>query len=106
MYAVMKSGGKQYRVKVGDKLKLEKLEAEVGSTIEFNEIYMISDDGKNQIAVNNAPLAGAAVKAQVLSQGRGKKITIIKMKRRKHHMKTQGHRQSFTEVEILGIQAA
>jgi large subunit ribosomal protein L21 len=104
MHAVIVSGGKQYRVKEGQAIKLEKLEFEVGDSLSFDKILMISDGVKATIG---APfVTGAVVKADVLSHGRGDKIRIIKFKRRKHHMKRMGHRQNYTEVRITGIQAA
>lgn len=101
MYAVIKSGGKQYRVAEGQTLKLEKLEVATGETIEFDEVLLVV----NGETVNvGAPLvSGAKVTAEVISHGRAKKVNIIKFKRRKHHIKRQGHRQWFTEVKITGI---
>ncbi|WP_027848168.1 50S ribosomal protein L21 [Marinospirillum minutulum] len=101
MYAVIKSGGKQYRVKEGQTLKLEKLEVATGETINFDEVLLTSDGENIQVG---APLvAGAKVTAEVIDHGRGDKVTIIKFRRRKHHMKRQGHRQWYTEVKITGI---
>ncbi|GEN27804.1 50S ribosomal protein L21 [Halovibrio variabilis] len=103
MYAVIKSGGKQYRVQEGQTLKLEKLEIPTGETIEFDEVLMVADGDDVTIG---APMIGSAkVSAEVVSHGRGDKITIIKFRRRKHSMKRQGHRQWFTEVKITGISA-
>lgn len=104
MYAVIKTGGKQYRVAAGDKLKVEKLPGEVGSDITLEQVLMVADGDKITIG---APLvAGASVQAKVVSQGRGDKVMIFKMRRRKHYRKTQGHRQDFTEIEIGAIAAA
>ena len=101
MYAVIKSGGKQYRVAPGDKLKLESLKAEEGETIELDQVLAISgDDG---LKVGNPLLEGATVTANVLAHGRHKKIRVIKFKRRKNYHRVQGHRQNFTEVEIVKI---
>lgn len=101
MYAVIKTGGKQYRVCSGDKLKIEKLAAEVGSEVTFDQVLMVGGDGDLRLG---APvLAGASVKATVLAQGRGDKIHIFKMRRRKHYRKSQGHRQDYTEVQISNI---
>jgi len=101
MYAVIKSGGKQYRVKEGQTLKLEKLEVATGESINFDEVLLTSDGEKINIG---APLvAGAKVTAEVIDHGRGDKVSIIKFRRRKHHMKRQGHRQWYTEVKITGI---
>jgi len=102
MYAVIKTGGKQYRVSAGDKLKIEKLEAEIGSEITFDQVLMVGDGAD----IMGAPmLRGATVTATVLNQARGDKIRIFKMRRRKHYRKSQGHRQYFTEVQIGGITA-
>ena len=103
MYAVIKTGGKQYRVSAGDKLKIEKLDAEIGSEITFDQVLMVGEGA--DIKVGAPVLAGATVKATVLNQGRGEKVHIFKMRRRKHYRKSQGHRQSFTEVQIGGISA-
>ncbi|MFG3447360.1 50S ribosomal protein L21 [Stenotrophomonas sp. NPDC047960] len=100
MYAVLVTGGKQYRVAQGETLRVEKLEADVGNEIKFEEILMLGDsDG---IKLGDA-LSGASVTAKVVSQGRADKVRIIKFRRRKHHMKRQGHRQYYTEIEITGI---
>ena len=101
MYAVVKTGGKQYRVTPGQRIKLETLTAEVGDVVDFDEILMVSHDG--QVSVGTPHISGGKVSAKVLSHGRGKKIDIIKFKRRKHHMKHMGHRQNYTEVEIIEI---
>ena len=103
MYAVIVSGGKQYRVIEGQTLKLEKLELGIGDAIDFAEVLMIGN-GEN-IAVGTPFVTGGKVTATVLSQGRHKKVHIIKFRRRKHHQKQMGHRQYFTEVKITGIQA-
>jgi large subunit ribosomal protein L21 len=103
MYAVIQTGGKQYRVKAGDVLKIEQLPVEVGSTIQFDKILMVSNEGS--VVVDAAKLAKTHVEAEVLEQGRHKKIKIIKFRRRKHHMKQMGHRQNFTAVQIKAIHA-
>ncbi|CAM4017602.1 50S ribosomal protein L21 [Vreelandella rituensis] len=103
MYAVIKSGGKQYRVKEGQTLKLEKLEIPTGESIEFDEVLMVADG--EDVKIGAPMLEGAKVAAEIVSHGRGDKITIIKFRRRKHSMKRQGHRQWFTEVKITGISA-
>ena len=101
MYAVIKTGGKQYRVSAGEKLKIEKLAADVGSEVTFDQVLMVGGDGGMKLG---APmLSGASVKATVLAQGRGDKIHIFKMRRRKHYRKSQGHRQAYTEVQISNI---
>lgn len=103
-YAVIVSGGKQYRVKEGQSLKLEKLELEPSASIEFDKVLMVSDGDKTAVGTPYVP--GCVVKAEIVGHGRGDKIRIIKMKRRKHHMKTMGHRQWYTEVKITSIKAA
>jgi len=104
MYAVIRTGGKQYRVAEGDKLRVEKLVADEGADITFDQVMMLADG--DQVQVGKPFLSGQQVQAQVLSHGRGKKVKIIKFRRRKHHLKRQGHRQSFTEVRITGIGGA
>jgi large subunit ribosomal protein L21 len=103
MYAVIQTGGKQYRVEEGTYLKIEKLELGTGDSIEFDKVLMIESDGNVQIGLPF--IEGGKVTATVLSQGRHKKIRIIKFKRRKHHMKQMGHRQYYTEIQITGISA-
>lgn len=101
MYAVIKTGGQQFRVEQGTTLKVEKLEVEPGKNITFDEVLMVADGDKVQIG---APIvAEASVEAKVISQGKGKKVHILKFRRRKHSMKQQGHRQLFTEIEIIKI---
>lgn len=103
MYAVIKTGGKQYRVAAGDKVKIEKLAGDVGSKVVIDKVLLVADGDKVTIG---APLvAGAKVNATVVSHGRGDKVMIFKMRRRKHYRKTQGHRQSFTEIQIDTIAA-
>jgi large subunit ribosomal protein L21 len=103
MYAIIKSGGKQYRVQEGQTLKLEKLEVPTGDTLEFDQVLLVADG--DDISVGAPLVGGAKVAAEVVSHGRGDKVQIIKFRRRKHHMKRQGHRQWFTEVKITGISA-
>lgn len=103
MYAVIVSGGKQYRVSEGDKLKLEKIEAETGAKIDFDKVLLVVDGDK--ITVGEPAVKSAKVSAEVVAHGRHKKVKILKFKRRKHHMKQMGHRQWFTEVKITGISA-
>lgn len=101
MYAVIKTGGKQYRVVQGETLRIESLDASEGDAIEFDQVLMVGEGADVRIG---APLVdGGKVTATVKSHGRGKKVEIIKFRRRKHHMKRMGHRQNFTEVEITGI---
>ena len=103
MHAVIATGGKQYRVKEGDVLRVEKLGLEEGSKVEFKEVLMVSDGDAHQIGTPN--LKGAVVKAEIMSNGRAKKVKIMKFKRRKHHMKQMGHRQSYSEIKIKSIKA-
>lgn len=104
MYAVIISGGQQYRVKPGQLLKVEKIALGSESTVKFDKVLMVCDGEKTMIG---APyLSGYTVSAEIVKEGRGEKIRIIKFKRRKHHMKQMGHRQSYTEVKITNIQAA
>ena len=100
MYAVLVTGGKQYRVVQGETLRVEKLEVEAGNEIKFDNILMLGDAGG--IKLGDA-LKGASVTAKVVAHGRADKVRIIKFRRRKHHMKRQGHRQYYTEIEITGI---
>ena len=101
MYAVIVSGGKQHRVKEGETLKLEKIEVATGETIEFDQVLMV---GEGESVKIGAPVVeGAKVTAEVIAQGRHKKVKIIKFRRRKHSMTQMGHRQWFTEVKITGI---
>ncbi|MCG7656117.1 50S ribosomal protein L21 [Wielerella bovis] len=100
MYAVVKTGGKQYKVTVGEKLNVEQIPAELDSQIEL-EVLMIAD-GEN-VKVGTPTVAGAKVVAKVIAHGRGEKVRIFKMRRRKHYQKRQGHRQNFTRIEILSI---
>ena len=101
MYAVIKTGGKQYKVSVGDKLKVEQIPADIDSTIELSEVLMIADG--DAVKVGTPLVAGAKVTATVIAHGRGEKIRIFKMRRRKHYQKRQGHRQNFTEIRIDAI---
>ena len=98
MYAVFKTGGKQYRVSEGETLKIEKLEVEPGKKVTFNEVLMIAD-GEN-VQLGSPLVEKASVEAKVISQGKGKKVNILKFKRRKNSMKQQGHRQLLTEIQI------
>ena len=101
MYAVIKTGGKQYRVIAGEKLKVEQIPADVGAQITIDQILML---GEGESVKVGAPLvAGASITATVLSQGRHDKIKIFKMRRRKHYQRHQGHRQNYTELRIDAI---
>ncbi len=104
MFAVIKTGGKQYKVKQGDILKVEKLSHDEGDAFSFDQVLMIAgDDG---VTIGQPTVDGATVEASVSSHGRAKKIKVLKFKRRKHHMKQMGHRQSYTEVIIGKINAS
>lgn len=103
MYAVIKTGGKQYRVSSGDTLKIETLSGEVGSAIVLDKVLMVADGDK--LSVGKPLLTGATVQATIVSHGRGDKVRIFKMRRRKHYRKSQGHRQNYTEIRIDGISA-
>jgi len=103
MYAVIATGGKQYRVTEGETLKVEKIAADEGAEIEIDQVLMVAD-GDN-IQVGTPVLDKGKVTARVKAHGRGKKVEIIKFRRRKHHRKQMGHRQSYTEIEITRIQA-
>ena len=103
MYAVIKTGGKQYRVSEGDRLKVESLVADAGSDISLDQVLMV---GSGDSVTVGAPLvANASVSAHVVSHGRAKKVRIIKFKRRKHYRRQMGHRQNYTELHITGINA-
>ena len=103
MYAVMVTGGKQYRVMKGETLRVEKLDVEEGSNVDFDQILLVGDGEKVTVG---APLVdGAKVSASVKAHGRHDKVRIVKFRRRKHHRKQAGHRQHYTEIEITGISA-
>ena len=101
MYAVVKTGGKQYRITPGEKLKVEQLTAEVGAEVVLDQVLMVGEG--DSVRVGQPMVAGATVKATVLSHGRGEKVGIFKMRRRKHYQKHQGHRQNYTELKIDSI---
>jgi large subunit ribosomal protein L21 len=103
MYAVIKTGGKQYRVQAGEKLKIEQIPADVGSQIVLDEVLMVGTG--ETVQIGTPLLAGAQVAATVVSQGRADKVRIFKMRRRKHYQKRQGHRQNYTEIQIGAITA-
>jgi large subunit ribosomal protein L21 len=101
MYAVIKTGGKQYKVAPGEQLKVELIPADVGAQIVLDQVLMVGDG--EAVRLGQPTLAGATVNATVVAHGRGEKISIFKMRRRKNYKKHQGHRQSFTELKIDGI---
>ena len=103
MYAVIKTGGKQYKVAAGEKIKIEQIAADVGQEIVIDQVLAVGKGADLQVGT---PLvAGASVKATVLAQGRHDRVRIFKMRRRKHYQKRQGHRQNFTEIEISAVSA-
>ena len=103
MYAVIMTGGKQYRVSEGDKLRVEKLDAAEGESVDLDQVLMVVDG--DDVRIGTPVLDGGKVTADVKAHGRGDKVNIIKFRRRKNHMKRQGHRQAYTELEITGISA-
>ena len=103
MYAVVVTGGKQYRVSQGDKLRVEKLDVAEGDSVDLDQVLMVVDG--DDIKIGAPVLEGGKVTAEVKAHGRDDKVEIIKFRRRKQHMKRQGHRQAYTELEITGISA-
>ena len=103
MYAIVATGGKQYRVKEGEKLRVEKLSAEAGETVELEKVLMVGEG--DDVKIGTPYLEGVKVTAIVAANVRGDKVKIVKFNRRKHYRKQMGHRQSFTEIEITGISA-
>lgn len=103
MYAVIKTGGKQYRVAEGETLKIETVDGDVGSAIVLDKVLMVGSGDK--VSMGKPLLDGASVKATIMANDRHKKVTIFKMRRRKHYQKHQGHRQNYTEIRIDGISA-
>ena len=101
MYAVIKTGGKQYKVVPGEKLKVEQLPVEVGAQVVLDQVLLVGDE--SSVRLGQPIVSGATVTATVLAHGRGDKVKIFKMRRRKHYQKHQGHRQGFTELKIDGI---
>ena len=101
MYAVVKTGGKQYKVAPGEKLKVEQIPADVGAEVTLDQVLMIGEG--ESVRLGAPTVAGASVKATVVAQGRGEKVKIFKMRRRKYYQKHQGHRQNYTELRIDSI---
>ncbi|MAK55604.1 MAG: 50S ribosomal protein L21 [Pusillimonas sp.] len=103
MYAVIKTGGKQYRVAAGQKLKVEQIPADIGQEITLDQVLSVGEG--EQLKIGTPLVDGAVVKATVLAQGRHDKVKIFKMRRRKHYQKRQGHRQNYTEIRIDAVTA-
>jgi len=103
MHAVFVTGGKQYRAAEGDVLRVEKLELEEGASVDFDQVLLVTDG--DDVKIGAPYVAGGKVTATVQEQGRGKKIKIVKFRRRKHSRSQMGHRQSYTELRIVGISA-
>jgi large subunit ribosomal protein L21 len=101
MYAVIRAGGKQYRVCAGDKLRIEKVAAAVGSEVVLDQVLLVGEG--DALKIGTPIVKGAAVKATVVSHGLGEKVMIFKLRRRKHSKKLQGHRQGYTEIQVTGI---
>jgi large subunit ribosomal protein L21 len=101
MYAVVKTGGKQYRVSAGEKLKVEQIPADIGAEVVLDQVLFLANG--EDVTMGTPLINGATVTAKVVAHGRGDKVRIFKMRRRKHYRKTQGHRQNYTEIEIVGI---
>ncbi|UJR84221.1 50S ribosomal protein L21 [Sandaracinus amylolyticus] len=102
MYAVIKTGGKQYRVTEGDRLRIEKLPGDVGASVTFDEVLMVGGD---KVAVGTPIVKGAKVTAEIVAQDRAKKVIVFKFRRRKNYRRKRGHRQPFTEIKITGVSA-
>lgn len=103
MYAVIRSGGKQYRVEEGDIIRVEKIDAKEGDKVRLDDVLLLG--GEDQVKIGTPTVKGASVTATVKAQGRGEKIRIVKKRRRKHYRKQMGHRQAFTELAITGIKS-
>ena len=103
MYAVIKTGGKQYRVAAGEKIKVEQIAADVGQELVLDQVLAVGNG--SDIKIGTPLVSGASVTVKVVSQGRHDKVHVFKMRRRKHYQKRQGHRQNFTEIEIVSISA-
>lgn len=101
MYAVIKAGGKQYRVSAGEKLRLERIEGDVGSEVQLSEVLMVGSG--EAVKVGTPLVSGVSVTGKILNHGKGDKVKIFKIRKRKHYQKRQGHRQPYTEVQITAI---
>jgi large subunit ribosomal protein L21 len=103
MYAVFRTGGKQYRVEKGDKLRVEKLPGSVGEAITFDDVLLVSGESREQLKVGKPVVGGARVEATILGQDLGRKVVVFKFRRRKNYRRKRGHRQAFTALEITNI---
>ena len=103
MYAVIETGGKQYRVSEGQRIRVEKLSADEGASVDIEKVLLVANG--EDIKIGSPYVSGGKVTATIKGHGRGEKVRIIKFRRRKHSAKTQGHRQDYTEIEITGINA-
>ena len=103
MYAVIKTGGKQYRVGKGDTLRVEKLEGKVGDAVTFDQVLLVNGDGEGSLKVGRPLVAGATVQAKIVTQDLGPKVIIFKFRRRKNYRRHRGHRQPFTALQITDI---
>jgi len=103
MFAVIKTGGKQYKVKEGDVLKIEKIVGNVGDKIEFDQVLLLADEGGKDVKVGVPTVAGVKVSAEILEQGRERKVTIIKYKPKVRYRRKAGHRQLYTKIKVLSI---
>ncbi len=104
MYAVIATGGKQYRVSEGTVVRVEKLDAEAGATVQFDQVLLVGEGA--EVAVGTPFVSGAKVMATVQSHGKADKVSIVKFRRRKHYLRQKGHRQPYTEIKVTGISAA
>ncbi len=104
MYAVFRTGGKQYRASKGDRLRIERLAGNEGDSVEFDQVLLVGEGA--QVKLGTPLISGSKVKAKVTAQGKGKKVDVLKFKRRQNYKRLKGHRQHFTEIEITGITGA
>lgn len=105
MYAVIQTGGKQYKVAPGDTLVVERLDGEPGTSVDLNEVLLVSREGDGKVAIGQPTVEGALVKGEIVGHGRGKKLVVYKFRRRKNYVRKNGHRQDYTELKINEIVA-
>ena len=103
MFAIIKTGGKQYKVKQGETLKIEKIVGNVGDKVDFDKVLLLADEEGKDVKIGKPMLSGAKVSAEILEQGRDKKVNVIKYKPKVHYRRKAGHRQMFTKVKVVGI---